>query len=528
MYFNEFINLQAAKNTITVSEQKTLFQFNAKNITGFIIAPLLFLYIVLFLDLEPGKPQVTYTLAITVLMAIWWLTDIIPLAVTAMLPVVLFPLFGIMNGKAVSSTYFNYVIFLFMGGFIVALAMEKWNLHKRIALRILLFTGTGPLRLLFGFMFATAFLSMWISNTATVMMMLPIILSIISNLEEYVDKKDISRFSVGILLGVAYGASIGGIATLVGTPPNPIFVQVLEIMFPKAPEISFSDWFIFAFPITVVMFVFTWLFLYLRFKPSSSWDQLKTVSFREQYQALGKMGFEEKVVLIDFVILAVLWLTRSGVTIGHTVVHGWGSLFKYPSYINDGTVAIAMAVLLVLIPSKTEKGKQLMDWKTINKLPWGILLLFGGGFALASGFKESGLSSWFGQQMSVFAGQPDLLIIIVVAIGMAFLTEVTSNTATTQLILPILAGLSVSLHLNPLLLMLPATISASMAFMLPVATPPNAIVFGANKFSISTMARTGVIINIFGAIVITLITYYWGTHVFGFHPDDIPAWAVLK
>lgn len=508
--------------------RKTLFQFTAKNITGFIIAPLLFLFVVLFVHLEPGKPQVTYTFAVTLLMAIWWLTDIIPLSVTALLPVVLFPLFGIMNGKAVSSTYFNYVIFLFIGGFLVALAMEKWDLHKRIALRILLITGTGPLRLLFGFMAATAFLSMWISNTATVMMMLPIVLSIIDNLEEYVGKKDISRFSTGILLGVAYGASIGGIATLVGTPPNPIFVQVLDIMFPKAPEISFSDWFFYAFPISVIMFLFTWLFLYFRFKPTASWKLLKEVSFRKQYEELGKAGFEEKVVFVDFIVLAVLWLTRSGITFGNTVIPGWGSLFNNPKYINDGTVAIALALVLFLIPSKKKKGKQILDGKTITKLPWGILLLFGGGFALASGFKESGLSAWFGQQMSVFAGQPDLLIIITVAIGMAFLTEVTSNTATTQLILPILAGLSVSLHVNPLLLMLPATISASMAFMLPVATPPNAIVFGAKRISIGTMAKTGIIINIFGAIVITLITYYWGTKVFGFSPHVIPGWAILK
>ncbi len=509
--------------------KKTLFRFTAKNITGFIITPVLFIFVAFFIQLEPDKPQLNYMLAITLLMAVWWLTDVIPLSITALLPVALFPLFGIMNGKAVSATYFNWVIFLFIGGFLVALAMEKWNLHKRIALRILLITGTGPLRLLFGFMFATAFLSMWISNTATVMMMLPIVLSIISNLEEHADKKDISRFSVGILLGVAYGASIGGISTLVGTPPNPIFVQVLDIMFPKAPVINFSEWFLYAFPISVIMFLFVWLFLYFSFRPSTSWKTLKEVSFRKQYEALGKAGFEEKVVFVDFVILAVLWLTRSGIKLGDTAIPGWGSLFSNPSYINDGTVAIAMSLILFLIPSKKKKGKQMiLDGKVITKLPWGILLLFGGGFALASGFKESGLSEWFGEQMSAFAGQPHLLMIIIVALGMTFLTEVTSNTATTQLILPILAGLSVSLHVNPLLLMLPATISASMAFMLPVATPPNAIIFGSKRIQISTMAKTGFIINIFGAIIITLLTYYWGTTVFHFSPEVIPDWALTK
>jgi solute carrier family 13 (sodium-dependent dicarboxylate transporter), member 2/3/5 len=507
-----------------MSSSKTGLSF--KSIVGFIIGPILFVFIVLFVDLEPGKPEVTYTLAIAFLMAVWWITEIIPLSVTALLPVVLFPAFGVMNGKDVSSTYFNYVIFLFAGGFLVALAMERWNLHKRIALKILLFTGTSPLWLLFGFMMASAFLSMWISNTATVMMMLPIILSIISQLEEYIGKKEIGGFSTAILLGVAYGASIGGIATLVGTPPNPILVQIMVIMFPESPDISFFDWFLYALPITVSMFVFVWLFLFFLFKPKIKWQTLGRGTFRAQYSALGKMGFEEKIVLIDFIILAVLWLTRSGLKIGTTDIPGWGHLFKHPEYLNDGTVAIAMSLLLFLIPSRSKKGKRIMNWKAINKLPWGILLLFGGGFALASGFKVSGLSEWFGYQLASVAGQPHIVMIIAVALGMTFLTELTSNTATTQLILPILAGLAVSLHVHPLLLMLPATISASMAFMLPVATPPNAIVFSSHKISIGVMARTGFIINIVGAIIITLITYYWGTVVFGFETGDLPVWAL--
>jgi len=497
-----------------------------KNITGFIIGPLVFFLIIFFFDLEPGKPQVTYTLAIAFLMAVWWITEIIPLSVTSLLPVVLFPLLGVMNGKAVSSTYFNYVIFLFAGGFLVALAMEKWNLHKRIALRILLITGTSPLWLLFGFMLASAFLSMWISNTATVMMMLPIILSIIGQLEEHIGKKNIRGFSVAILLGTAYAASIGGIATLVGTPPNPILVQVMLIMFPKSPDINFFDWFIFAMPITLILFIFVWLFLYLLFKPKTKWVELDKNTFRKQYRELGIMSFEEKIILTDFILLAILWLTRSGLEIGSTKIPGWGSVFKHPEYLNDGTVAIAMALILFLIPSKNRKGKRIMNRKMIGRLPWGILLLFGGGFALASGFKVSGLSEWFGYQLEGAAGQPHMIMVFVVAIGMTFLTELTSNTATTQLILPILAGLSVSLNVHPLLLMLPATISASMAFMLPVATPPNAIVFSSRRISIGTMARTGFILNIVGAIVITLITYYWGTMVFGFESGNLPVWAL--
>lgn len=498
---------------------------NLKSVLGYFVAPLVFLYIVLFVELEPGRPEVTFTLAIAALMASWWILETVPLAVTALLPVVLFPLFGVMNGKAVSSSYFNYVIFLFIGGFLVALAMEKWNLHRRIALRILMLTGTKPLWLLFGFMFASAFLSMWISNTATVMMMLPIILSIIAKLEDHLGKKQLAGFATSVLLGVAYSASIGGVATLVGTPPNPILVQIMNIMYPAAPDINFIDWFLYALPISLFMFVFVWLFLHFLFRPKASWSELEGIDFKLQYKELGKMSFEEKIVLIDFILLAVLWLTRSGLSIGSFDLPGWGHLFHNPAYLNDGTVAIAMSVILFLIPSRAKKGKRLLNRKTISRLPWGILLLFGGGFALASGFKESGLSEWLGHQLSDAAGQPHLVMILVVALGMTFLTELTSNTATTQLILPILAGLSVSLHIHPLLLMLPATVSASMAFMLPVATPPNAIVFSSNRVSIMTMARTGLLLNIVGAIVITLITYYWGSFVFDFNPSDVPVWA---
>lgn len=497
-----------------------------KQLFGFVVGPLSFICIALFLDLEPGKPQVTYTLAVAVLMAIWWVTEVIPLAITALIPVVSFPLFGIMDGKSVSSTYFNHVIFLFIGGFMVALAMQKWNLHKRMALKILMITGTRPARILLGFMLATAFLSMWISNTATAMMMVPILLSIVHKLEEVVEKKDLDRYTVGLLLGVAYSASIGGIATLVGTPPNLSFARIFQIMFPEAPAISFSSWFIFAVPITIVFFLIIWLYLYFVFKPRTTWKGLSENSFHTQYKALGPASFEEKIILADFLILAMLWMTRTGLDIGSFIIPGWSSLFNNPSYLNDGTVAIGMAVLLFLIPSKSEKGHQLMDWETTMKLPWHIVLLFGGGFALASGFKESELSMWFGEQLSGAEGLHPIFIIFIISMGMTFLTELTSNTATTEMLLPVLAGLSVSVQVNPLLFMLPATISASMAFMLPVATPPNAIIFGSNRISIMQMARTGLLLNLIGAVIITLITYFWGMWVFNIDVHQMPLWAV--
>ncbi len=496
-----------------------------KNFFGTIIGPLLFLWITIFLDLEPGKPAVTYTLAIAVLMAIWWITEVVPLAITALLPVVLFPLFGVMDGKDVSSTYFNHVIFLFIGGFLVALAMQKWDLHKRIAIRILLITGSSPARILLGFMLATSFLSMWISNTATAMMMVPILLSITKKLEDYIDKKELDKYTIGLLLGVAYSASIGGIATLVGTPPNLSFARIFQIMFPSAPEISFTSWFIFALPISIAFFIITWSYLYFIFKPKKSAFSLNEVDFREQYRQLGKSTYEQKVVAVVFAVLALLWLTRAGINMGDLKIPGWSSLFSSPKYINDGTVAIALSVVLFVIPAKN-KEKRIMDWDTAAKIPWNIVLLFGGGFALASAFKESGLSIYVGEQLSTVGSIHPVFIIAIIALTMTFLTELTSNTATTEMLLPVLAGMSVTINVNPLLFMLPATISASMAFMLPVATPPNAIVFGSNKISVIQMAKTGLLLNLLGVIIITLLTYYWGAHVFSIDPNVMPEWGV--
>lgn len=495
--------------------------------TGYILGPLIFLLLIFFTDLDPGKPAVTATLAVALLMAILWITEIIPLAATSLLPVVLFPILGVMDGKDVSATYFNHVIFLFIGGFLVALAMQRWNLHKRIAIRILTITGARPGSILFGFMFATAFLSMWMSNTATAMMMVPILISVMQKLDETIEEKVMSKYSIGLLLGVAYGASIGGIATLVGTPPNLSFVRIFQIMFPNAPEVNFALWFFYAFPITVCVFAFVWWLLYYKYSPGKNqWTPLDKNVFREQYRALGPMSFEERIILADFIILVVLWLTRANLDFGSFKIPGWSSLFHSPEYVNDGTVAIMMAVLLFFIPSRTDEGKSILTWETAGKVPWHIVLLFGGGFALATAFTVSGLSEWFGQQLRFLSGLHPIIIILMICILVTFLTELTSNTATTEMMLPILAGLSVSIQVNPLLLMLPATISASMAFMLPVATPPNAIIFGTNRISIAEMAKTGIIINLMGAIIITLFTYLTIGLVFTSGDLSLPAWAV--
>lgn len=499
-----------------------------KKSIGIIAGLVMAIIILFFTELDPQQPQLSRTLAIAVLMAVWWITEAVPLAITSLLPVVLFPLLGIMDGKTVSSAYFNHVIFLFIGGFIIALAMQRWNLHKRIALRILMLTGISPGRILLGFMLATAFLSMWISNTATAMMMLPIVLSIISKLEESLGKKNVSKYAIGLLLGIAYSASIGGIATLVGTPPNLSFARIFQIYFPDAPVISFASWFIFALPVSILLFGLIWLLLYGLYAPrKAAWGQTHNISFKEQYKNLGPMKMAEKLVLADFVMVALLWFFREDLSLGFFTIPGWGKLFAAPQFLNDGTVAIAMALLLFMIPSG-EKGKVLMNWKTANKLPWGIVLLFGGGFALAGGFKDSGLSLWFGQQLQAAGQLHPLLLIAAVCLMITFLTELTSNTATTEMFLPILAGLSITTGINPLLLMLPATLSASMAFMLPVATPPNAIVFGTKKLTTKQMSRSGLLLNLLGVLVITLATYYWGQWVFGIEPESFPTWALPK
>ena len=498
-------------------------------VIGLWSGPIVLLIILVWGDLEPGKPAVTTTLAVALLMAIWWITEAVPLAITSLIPVVLFPLFGIMDGREVSATYFNHVIFLFIGGFIIALAMQKWNLHRRIAIKILMITGSSPARILLGFMFATAFLSMWISNTATAMMMIPIVISIINELENNIGKAETSRYSIGLLLGIAYSASIGGIATLVGTPPNLSFTRIFQIYFPDAPEISFANWFIFALPLSITMFIITWLYLYFLFKPRKrKWAKISAHTFRDHYKQLGKISYEEKIVLTAFILAALLWLTRSDIVLGFVTIPGWSGLFKIPNYINDGTIAIFIAVLLFVIPSRQKANTRIMDWKTATHLPWNIVLLFGGGFALASGFKESGLSMWFGHQLSWISSAHPIIIIFIIAIMITFLTELTSNTATIEMLLPILAGLSISIQINPLLFMLPATLSASMAFMLPVATPPNAIIFGTSRLKILDMARTGFLLNIIGTIMVTLATYYLGTYLFNIEIQSFPNWAKIQ
>jgi sodium-dependent dicarboxylate transporter 2/3/5 len=495
---------------------------------GLILGPILFIAM-MFCDLEPGKPVVTRMAAVVLLMAVWWITDAIPLAATALLPLVLYPLLGILKGKVTAPIYINSTIFLFLGGFMIALAMEQWNLHKRIALWIIRLVGGSPSRVVLGFMIAGGFLSMWISNTATAIMMVPIGMAIILKMEEEFGQDSIRKFSVCLMLGIAYACSIGGIATLVGTPPNLSFARIFEITFPNASPVTFGQWILLGLPLCVTMLVITWLLLTKVFYRTPAHLKIDGTIIEKEYKTLGLMSFEEKSVLTVFLLTAFLWVFRKKLNLGIMTIPGWSGLLPFPDLIDDGTVALAMAFILFLVPTRSTDAKSasVMSPDVFAKLPWNIVLLFGGGFALAKGFQVTGLSTLIGNQFAGLEGVSPIVMTLLICLNITFLTELTSNTATTEMILPILASVAVALQINPLMLMIPATISASCAFMMPVATPPNAIIFGSGRVRIGEMAKVGVFINIIGVLVISLIFYLIGTSIFSIDFNIFPEWAMM-
>lgn len=408
----------------------------------------------------------------------------------------------------------------------IALAIEKHNLHKRIALNIISLLGDNPRRLVLGFMIATAVLSMWISNTATTMMMLPIGISVILQARESKAKKQfVDKFALVLMLSIAYSASIGGIGTLIGTPPNISFSKIFAETFPNAPEITFAQWMLVGVPLVIVFIGIAWFSITFLITPLGKKGFLGRGVIAEEKRNLGKMRPSEKRVLVIFILTALLWMFRKNIYLGGITIPGWSNLAGLDKLVDDGTVAIGMSLLLFLIPSGDSVKQPLLDWNTAKRLPWGILLLFGGGFALAEGFKTSGLSAYIGGSLSGLSNTSPIVAIIVVSVLMTFLTEITSNTATTQMILPILASVSMAIGENPLLLMIPATISASCAFMLPVATPPNAIIFGSGYVPMMKMVKTGIWLNLIGVAIVFLAVYFIGIPVFHINISTIPTWA---
>lgn len=496
-----------------------------------ILGPALFLAILLAPAPEGMTPEAKRVAATAVLMAVWWITEAIPIPATSLIPLALFPLLGVMKATDVGPTYGHPTVWLFAGGFFIAMAMQKWNLHERIALKTIRLTGTNLHGLVFGFMLATAFLSMWISNTATCVMMVPIGMAVIEQLRKNIEPSRVTNFSISVMLGIAYASSIGGITTLVGTPPNGVLVAQMDELFGQSDIIGFGEWFIMALPLSAVFLPLTWVLLTrVLFPLGASTRSLEAeATIAERLAGLGPMSRGERVVLGVSIAAALSWIFRKDLNFGFVQIPGWGDLFPESAFIHDGTVAIFFTVVLFLFPVDWKRGEFALDWEWAKRIPWGILILFGGGLALAAGFSATGLVEWMGAKLELLDGVPPLVMVLAVAILMTFTTEMTSNTATTNIMLPILAAAAAhALGVHPLLLMIPATISASCAFMLPVATPPNAIIFGSGQVTIRQMARAGLLLNLIGVALVTFTVYVIGVPVFGITPTELPGWAITS
>ncbi|MFQ5770011.1 MAG: SLC13 family permease [bacterium] len=489
---------------------------------------------ILFLPRPAGlSPEGHKTLAVAILMALWWITEALPIPATALIPLAFFPFLSIMNYKEVAPNYSDSIIFLFMGGFFLAVTMQKWNLHKRLALHIVNIVGTSATRLILGFMVATAFISMMISNTSTTLLMYPIGLAVVLHLSELKNQENAAssgmvdpNFQTALMLGIAYSASVGGIGTLIGTPPNVIFAGVVTTLFPHAPSISFFQWMLIGIPLVLIFLPIIWLCLTRFIFPIAQNELVGSKEYiEEQLQQLGKMSRGENVTLWVFIMTALALIFRRDINLSVVTIPGWTNALGISQWVSDTTVVMFAALLMFAIPVNWKRGEFLLDWKWAIKIPWGLLLLFGGGIALAKGFQTTGLAAWIGSHLTNLNRVPVIVMILLICILLTFLTELTSNTAMTTIFMPILASTAVAMHTHPYLLMIPATISASCAFMLPVATPPNAIIFGSGYVSMSSMTKAGLVINLIGALLITALVYLLAIPIFNITPNSIPNWV---
>jgi solute carrier family 13 (sodium-dependent dicarboxylate transporter), member 2/3/5 len=482
---------------------RTMLEFVSKEKLGLALGPAAFFILLFWVDIPGLSLPPKAVLASAVWIAIWWITEAVPLATTALLPIVLFPLTGGLDLKATTAPYSHPYIFLYLGGFMIAIAIEKCNLHKRIALNIIKLIGTNIVFIILGFMLATAFLSMWISNTAAAVMLLPVGMAIVVQLQDNPDTAadENAVFGKALMLAIAYAASIGGVATLIGTPPNLVMAGVIKETYGTA--ISFSQWFVFAFPLSVLMLLLCWYYLtHIAFRFGQKSFPGGKAEIERQVSLLGEMTSDEKKVAAVFFTTALAWITKSFL------------LAKIIPGIDDAIIAIVGGTLLFMLPSSKPK-EPLLKWQDTTKVPWGIILLFGGGMSLAAGFEKSGLADWIGDQFTYLAGLPLILLILIVVAAVNFLTEITSNLATTAMLLPVLISVAASAEVPPFFLIVGATVAASCAFMLPVATPPNAVVFGSGYLKIEEMLQTGFWLNLGSIIIVTLVVYYllplaWG------------------
>ena len=451
------------------------------------------------------------TLCLLVWMAVWWLSEATHITVTALLPIALFPLFGVASIKEATAPYASHIIFLFLGGFIIAIAIQRWNLDKRIALGILTKIGNSPSRIVGGFMLATAFLSAFISNTATTAMMLPIGLSVIALLTSKSTKH--SAFATCIMLSIAYAANIGGIATVIGTAPNLFVASFLKDGIDPAfqQDIGFLQWAKIGTPTALILLpIAWWLLSKVIYKVDKVSLHHSSKSLLDQKHSLGKMSYEEKIVCWIFAFTITLWLSR-------TLLQGLEIEINKNSYfplsgLTDSSIAIFSATLLFLIPARSNNNF-ILEWKNLRDLPWGILILLGGGLSLAAAVQANGVTEFIGAQATVLAFMPPLLILLIIISTVVFLTELTSNTATIATLVPVLAAIAPALNIHPYVLVIPAAIAASCAFMLPIATPPNAIVYGSGHIATQEMRKSGFWLNLLCLLVITTLAYSFSTYM---------------
>ncbi len=508
---------------INIENGKEKAVYSIRQKIGLFMGPILFLFVLIIPTPTGMGIPAQKMAAVTFLMATWWICEAIPIPATSLLPIALFPLMGIMSTVKAAAPFANHLIFLFMGGFIIALSMQRWNLHRRIAMKIIKIVGFSPSRMIFGFMCATAILSAFVSNTATAVMMMPIGLAIIMHVIDEGKKEGLDKnidftqgkfnFGLNLMLGIAYGASIGGVATLIGTPPNTVLAGFMQKTY--GYEITFFTWLKVGLPLVCIMLPICWLWLTKVANPM----KLKKVPggkemIEKELKNLGPMSSGEWKTLIVFTLTALGWIFRKHI----------GFIFPDPSMVTDGAIAMTGALLLFLIPINLKKNEFVMNWKWAEKLPWGVLILFGGGLSLAEGFKETHLANWIGQHVGMFENAPIFVVISLTTIIIIFLTELTSNTATCAMVMPVLAAIAISLSQSPLVLIVPAAIAASFAFMLPVATPPNAIVFGSGYVTIPQMAKSGFGLNIIGIVLTISVTYALVIPVFGIVLHELPKW----
>lgn len=474
-----------------------------------LLGPSLFFISLLLKSPDPTYPHL-YTMAgVTLWIALWWLTEVLPIAVTAFIPFLFIPLCGISNYKTIAHQYMDPVIFLFIGGFILSFAIERWGLHHRLALSILQKSGNTFSGIQLGIMGTAFLISMWISNTATAMMLLPAVMAVIQRLKSsFKSEEEHRKAASALMIGLAYSCSIGGMSTLVGTPTNMIFYRSFTEEYGAEHGLNFSSWFLFAFPVAVLLLAGAWLTLHVQLKMKKGSFHIEKNSFKDEYDTLGKWSADERTVALIFIVTAVLWFTRAELDTAWFSFRGWASLFSHPEEIYDGTVAIFMSLLLFIIPSKTEKGRALVNWTEASRIPFDIILLFGSGFALARGFEDSGLSTYLAGKLASVGHLHPIALIFLICILVTIISEFASNVASIQLILPVLIALQDALRLNPLLLMVPAALCASLGFMLPVATAPNTIAYSSGYIRVRELSAAGIATDLAGIIIITLTSYF--------------------